>query len=99
MRGRLGELRRCKHFCADVVRPLLLYGLPACEGLEEFALATDAEVTPQQRACMHLGRLMEALLPAIDANDEAKMDVALCFYNAVLCRCGSDWQARDFCML
>jgi hypothetical protein len=68
---------------------LLLYGLPASEDLGELAglAATETSITPQQRACMHVGRLMEALLPAIDANDEAKMDVALCFFNAVLCRC------------
>ena len=72
-----------------MVRPLLLYGLPAAEGLEEFTSATTAPIMPQQRACMHVGRRMEALLPAIDPHDEAKMDVALCFYNAVLCRCSS----------
>lgn len=70
---------------AEVVRPLLLYGLPASADLGEFD-AGSTDTMPQTRACMHVGRLMEALLPAIDANDEAKMDAALCFYNSVLCR-------------
>lgn len=64
---------------------MLLHGLPAEEDTSDAAYATDPSATPQQRACMHIGRLMELLLPAIDANDETKLDSALSFFNAVLC--------------
>lgn len=65
------------------VRPLLIHGLPDTEELGEFSLAAGIDMTPQQHACLHVGQLMELLVPAVDANDEDKLTEALNFYNSV----------------
>lgn len=46
-------------------------------------MATGTDITPQQHACLHIGQLMELLLPAVDANDEDKLTEALNFFNSV----------------
>jgi hypothetical protein len=46
-------------------------------------MAVGTDMTPQQHACLHIGQLMELLVPAVDANDEDKLTAALSFFNSV----------------
>ena len=46
-------------------------------------MARGMNLSPQHHACMHIGEVMQRLVPAIDANDEDKMTEALNCFNAV----------------
>jgi hypothetical protein len=44
----------------------------------------DGATSPHHRAVREVGRVMERLLAAVDANDEDKLFAAISFYNSVL---------------
>ena len=46
-------------------------------------MAMGMDITPQQHACLHIGEVMQRLVPAVDANDEEKLTEALNFFNSV----------------
>jgi hypothetical protein len=71
---------------AETVRPMLLHGLPPRTD-ESGAAVPDGAASPHARAGLFLGRAMELLLPALDANDEEKLAAALSFYTSIFSSC------------
>lgn len=72
---------------AECIRPMLLYGLPQDDSADAAAAAGTAGdgLTPHQRAAGAVGSALEALLPALDANDDGKLRAAVALFNSVLC--------------
>lgn len=69
---------------AGTVRSMLLYGLQESEASKlERAQSVISVFSPQEHACTQIGRLMERLLPTMDANDESKLVTGLQFFYAV----------------
>lgn len=65
---------------------MLVHGLPAlADGAGD--VVADGAASPHERARFEIGRAMELLLPALDANDEDKLLAALSFYTAVFGAC------------
>lgn len=65
---------------------MLLHGLPPRKD-ESGADVPDGAPTPRHRAARWLGRAMELLLPAVDANDDDKLMAAVSFYTSVFSNC------------
>lgn len=65
---------------------MLLYGLPPDDSADNGAAAEapDDGLTAHQRAAAAVGGALEALLPALDANDDGKLRAAVALFNSVL---------------
>ena len=62
---------------------MLLHGLPA--DAEASDPGPDDKPSQHRRAAATVGAALEALLPAVDANDDGKLRVAVAFFNSVFC--------------
>lgn len=63
---------------------MLLYGISSAGSFEEATFAAS-KLGSQKRACSEIGKLMEALLSTIDANDVNKLKAGLRFFYSVFC--------------
>eukprot|EP00892_Ulva_mutabilis_P011637 jgi/Ulvmu1/8846/UM049_0027.1 len=72
---------------SECVRPMLLHGLPLDPESPDTApgATTDNKAAQHARAAAAVGSALEALLPAVDANDDGKLRVTLAFFNSVFC--------------
>lgn len=66
---------------------MLLYGLPPDDEPpgDGAAVPADDGMTSQQRAAAAVGAALEALVPALDANDDGKLRAAVAFFNSTFC--------------